>query len=89
MANSLPKRALALASLTACATWSLAASAQVRELKTTHEGYEVRFEDGDVLADGNGADGFVLRLRTSVPHVLLIRPRASFVPEMLKSVEDM
>jgi len=71
------------------ATWSASASAQYERLETTDEGYEVEFGDGHLLADVDGAKGFIIPMRTVHPRVLLIRPRASFVQEMLESVESM
>jgi hypothetical protein len=82
-------RAVGLLCLLACATWSLSASAQYERLETTDDGYEVKFEDGHLLADSDGAKGFIIKLRSDHPRVLLIRPRANFVKEVLESVESM
>jgi hypothetical protein len=82
-------RLTTLACLLVGATWSLGASAQYDTLETTDDGYEVKFEDGALLGDFATTMGSDIRIRTAPPRVLLIRPRASFVSEMLKSVEDM
>lgn len=88
MTHSFRSKAAALAGLLTCATWTLGASAQYETLESTDEGYEVLFEDGDVLGSSEAATGFVLKLRDPQPRVLLIRPRTSFVPEMIQSVQD-
>lgn len=51
-------------------------------------GYEYRFTD-DLLA-GGGMDGTapIIRVRAHALRSQLIRPRTSFVPEMLKSAES-
>ena len=89
MTYSFRPRAMALAGLLTCTTWSLGASAQYETLETKDEGYEVHFQDGDLLGDSSSATGYVLRLRHKVPRVLLIRARTSFVREVIHSVEDM
>lgn len=87
--KSFRSRATTLACLLTCATWSLGASAQYESLESTDDGYQVTFKDGDVLSDREGANGWVFRIPPAGRRVLLIRPRASFVGEMLKSVEHM
>ncbi len=53
------------------------------------EGLFYKFGDADDLtAIGNGANGAMIRVMNPVVRRTLIRPRASFVPEMLKSVEQ-
>jgi hypothetical protein len=81
--------ALALTSAAMTLAWAGIAPAQVKRLETTEQGYEVSFRDGHLLGSADQARGWVLTLRKKQPRVLLIRPRASFVGEMLKSVEDM
>ena len=89
MTNVHQARVAALACLVSCASWSFSAQAQYESLETTQDGYEVHFEDGDVLSESDQAKGFILRLPPEPRRVLLIRPRASFVSEMLKTVEHM
>ena len=46
------------------------------------------FRDTDALnASANGATGAMIRVKTTVLRRTLIRPRASFVQELVKSVE--
>ena len=70
-------------------SWTSGAAAQVKHLSDTKQGYKVEFDDSDLLGDQLGVTGFVLRIRSTPARVLLIRPRASFVSELTKSVEDM
>jgi len=45
---------------------------------------------GDELAGGNGSPSSTLIIRTTGPaRVPLIRPRLNFIPELLKSVENL
>lgn len=48
-----------------------------------------RFSDDDLLGDTLGTTPARLSVRPGAARVTLIRARASFVPEMLKSVEQM
>jgi hypothetical protein len=77
----------------ACAAAILAVASQaVAETEaTTRVGDNdyYRFKDDALLGAGFGAEGDVIRVRGVGLRVLLIRPRASFVPEMLKSVENL
>ena len=45
------------------------------------------FDDDDLMGDALGTTSALIRIRPEASRVTLIRPRASFVPEMLKSVE--
>ncbi len=46
------------------------------------------FDDDDLMGDTWGVTAPLLRVRSEkLPRVMLLRPRASFVGEMLKSVE--
>ena len=49
-------------------------------------GYE--FEDDPLSAGGFGPTDATIRVRPGPVRTTLIRPRTSFVPEMLKSVEN-
>lgn len=61
----------------------------IRALRGSGGTYEVEFEDDSLGALGN--QGTIPRITVRQPgkRVLLIRERTSFVPQMLKSVEDM
>ncbi|MBX3126879.1 MAG: hypothetical protein KF718_09180 [Polyangiaceae bacterium] len=52
------------------------------------EGYGYTFEDDPLNAGGFGPGGEGIRVRPRAARTTLIRPRTSFVPEMLKSVEN-
>jgi hypothetical protein len=72
--------ALALAVLAAGVT----AQAQTKAEDIFYE-----FTDDDLIGDTLGTTGAQINVRPPAARVTLIRPRASFVPEMLKSVEHM
>lgn len=68
---------------TAAATTAAAPSA--KEAKSRDYGYT--FEDDPLNSNVQGTTGFVLKVRPPAARALLSKPRVSFVPEMLKSVE--
>lgn len=51
--------------------------------------YGYRFEDDYMVGDTLASTPALLKIRPRVLKVSLLRPRASFVAEMLKSVETM
>ena len=51
-------------------------------------GYGYKFEDDPLSAGGFGPNDATIRVRPGPVRTTLIRPRTSFVPEMLKSVEN-
>ena len=53
------------------------------------EGYGYEFSDDPLAAGGFGPGDATIRVRPGPVRTTLIRPRTSFVPEMLKSVEDL
>ena len=53
------------------------------------EGYGYEFTDDPLNAGGFGPNDATIRVRTGPVRQTLIRPRTSFVPEMLKSVENL
>ena len=65
----------------------LTATAQDHQITDTPDGYSVEFTDGNLLGQTLSLGGLLMPIRTPQPRVLLIRPRASFVPELAKSVE--
>ncbi len=68
---------------------ALSQDADVRTTDTD-AGYIYDFPDGDSLVGDTGAGTDFLRGRPNRAGTeLLLRPRGSFVPEMLKSVESM
>jgi hypothetical protein len=53
------------------------------------DGSFYEFSDDDMLGDTISSNTAILRIRPIAAKVSLIRPRASFVAEMLKSVENL
>lgn len=51
-------------------------------------GYGYEFDDDPLNAGGFGPNDATIRVRPKAARTTLIRPRTSFVPEMLKSVEN-
>jgi hypothetical protein len=70
--------ALSLSLLTLAAT----AGAQTKE-----DSYTYRYDDDLMVGDTFSTPPPLLRLRRTSPRITLLRPRAAFVAEMLKSVE--
>jgi len=57
--------------------------------KEKGEGYGYEFDDDPLSAGGFGPNDATIRVRPRAARTTLIRPRTSFVPEMLKSVENL
>jgi hypothetical protein len=53
------------------------------------KGYGYTFDDDPLAAGGFGPNDSTIRVRPRAARTTLIRPRTSFVPEMLKSVENL
>jgi len=53
------------------------------------DGYGYEFSDDPLNAGGFGPNDATIRVRPGPIRTTLIRPRTSFVPEMLKSVENL
>jgi hypothetical protein len=53
------------------------------------DGYGYEFDDDPLAAGGFGPNDATIRVRPGPVRTTLIRPRTSFVPEMLKSVENL
>ncbi|MGH7280922.1 MAG: hypothetical protein ACRELY_05310 [Polyangiaceae bacterium] len=53
------------------------------------DGYGYEFSDDPLSAGGFGPNDATIRVRPGPVRSTLIRPRTSFVPEMLKSVENL
>lgn len=67
----------------------LAASSMSQAQSKADENLIYEFDDDDLMGDTLGTTSALIRVRPDAARVTLIRPRASFVPEMLKSVELM
>src|SRR5688572_17539874 len=64
------------------------AGGPVKDTGKTDDGYGYEFEDDPLNAGGFGPNDATIRVRPKAARTTLIRPRTSFVPEMLKSVEN-
>lgn len=64
------------------------ALAQASKTSDTDDGYGYEFDDDPLNAGGFGPNDATIRVRAKAARTTLIRPRTSFVPEMLKSVEN-
>jgi len=64
--------------------------AHAENKKTTNDtqGYGYEFDDDPLSAGGFGPNDSTIKVRTRAARTTLIRPRTSFVPEMLKSIEQ-
>lgn len=65
------------------------ALAQGKAAGKKDEGYGYEFSDDPLNAGGFGPNDATIRVRPGPVRTTLIRPRTSFVPEMLKSVENL
>ncbi|MCA9640072.1 MAG: hypothetical protein H6718_01025 [Polyangiaceae bacterium] len=60
-----------------------------QDKKDDDKGYGYEFDDDPLNAGGFGPNDATIRVRPRAARTTLIRPRTSFVPEMLKSVENL
>lgn len=67
----------------------LAASAAAQSGGNDDQGYGYEFTDDPLAAGGINPNDATLKVRPGPVRTTLIRPRISFVPEMLKSVENL
>jgi hypothetical protein len=83
------KAKLALSLATAGLTLLMASTALAQEAKEGGgDGYGYEFEDDPLSAGGFGPNDATIKVRPKAARTTLIRPRTSFVTEMLKSVEN-
>jgi len=82
---------LALAVVVGLFAFAVSSSALAQGIKDqkTSDGYGYTFEDDPLNAGGFGPNDATIRVRPRAARTTLIRPRTSFVPEMLKSVENL
>jgi hypothetical protein len=85
------KRVLSISIAVAVSLVASAAFAQDKATKESKEegGYGYEFSDDPLNAGGFGPTDATIRVRPGAVRSTLIRPRTSFVPEMLKSVENL
>lgn len=69
------------------ASTAFAQDAAVKEDKGG-EGYGYEFDDDPLSAGGFGPNDATIKVRPRAARTTLIRPRTHFIPEMLKSVEN-
>lgn len=69
----------------------LGSSAWAQDVRSTDEdgGYGYEFDDDPLAAGGFGPNDATIRVRPGPVRTTLIRPRISFVDQMLKSVENL
>jgi hypothetical protein len=83
---------VAVAALSVLLISSVAAAqgkkANAKEAKD-EQGYGYTFDDDPLAAGGFGPGDATIRVRPGAVRTTLIRPRTSFVTEMLKSVENL
>ncbi len=87
MARSI-KIALSALTIGSFVFMSATAFAQTTESRETGDGYGYEFDDDPLNAGGFGPNDATIKVRAKAARTMLIRPRKSFVPEMLKSVEN-
>ena len=69
----------------------ISSTAFAQDVKSTDQegGYGYEFSDDPLNAGGFGPNDATIRVRPGPVRTTLIRPRTSFVNEMLKSVENL
>ncbi len=65
------------------------ASAQAKKKGAGGDVEEMTFEDDKLLTSNLGPDQAKITTRGGPVRTILVRPRTSFVPEMLKSIENL
>lgn len=70
------------------AAGALAQDAKPGEGDKGGEGYGYEFDDDPLSAGGFGPNDATIKVRPKAARTTLIRPRTHFIPEMLKSVEN-
>lgn len=69
--------------------FAASAAAQSGGKSADDQGYGYEFSDDPLNAGGFSPNDATLKVRPGPVRTTLIRPRVSFVPEMLKSVENL
>jgi hypothetical protein len=73
------------------AAFALSSAALAQDAKAggdKADGYGYEFSDDPLNAGGFGPNDATIKVRPRAARTTLIRPRTTFVPEMLKSVEN-
>ncbi len=87
--NKSTRKVLFLAALFGVVFTSSTAMAQDVKSSDSDGGYGYEFSDDPLNAGGFGPNDATIRVRPGPVRTTLIRPRTSFVNEMLKSVENL
>ncbi len=66
----------------------LASPAAAQDRDDDQDGYAYVFEDDPLTGLGQGATAAQIRVRPQGVRQMLLRPRVHFIPELLKSVEQ-
>jgi hypothetical protein len=86
-------RPFAFSALVACAVLAISGRARAQDStfveRKTADGQQIKFDDDPLDALANDPIGAQLRGFHPPRRCTLMRPRGSFVPEMLKSIEHM
>jgi len=83
--------AKSVAILIGVAAFALSSAALAQDAKgggDKADGYGYEFSDDPLNAGGFGPNDATIKVRPRAARTTLIRPRTTFVPEMLKSVEN-
>lgn len=80
--------ALVLVSIPSFAQADKAAATATDKGSSSGGDYGYKFDDDPLSAGGFGPNDARIQVRPQAARTTLIRPRTSFVPEMLKSVEN-
>jgi hypothetical protein len=93
-----PNRIKLISGALGLTAWLLASSAFAQAAKEapaaggeaggSAEGYGYEFDDDPLSAGGFGPNDATIKVRPKAARTTLIRPRTHFIPEMLKSVEN-
>ena len=89
MTRSTPWGAALIAGIVVTLASSIALAQAAKAGAKKEEGYGYEFSDDPLAAGGFGPNDATIRVRPGPVRTTLIRPRTSFVPEMLKSVENL
>jgi len=85
------KRSKIVAISIGVAAFALSSAALAQDAKAAGDkpdGYGYEFSDDPLNAGGFGPNDATIKVRPRAARTTLIRPRTTFVPEMLKSVEN-
>lgn len=85
------KRSIGVAISIGVSAFVLAPAAMAQDAKPAGDkadGYGYEFSDDPLNAGGFGPNDATIKVRPRAARTTLIRPRTTFVPEMLKSVEN-